>query len=175
MEAIRSYTGGSYRGMNRTLRLESGAKWTPKTKSLQRWLVNAPPPPDDLVVWRGTHTIGTSEISKSGKARKGQLVDIDNIGDGDVLQLNGFQSTAVRPEKAWRSGGRTMLEIHPSCGAYVDIISANSGEKEFIMPHGQKFRVAGIKKLKIINSSGIKITLKVVQLVAIGGCPPLGK
>ena len=174
--AIYSYTGGGYSAMNRALRMISGPEWTPRTKRLQKWLVNAPPPPDDLVVWRGTHTIGTSVTSKSWKAHKGQFVDINNIDEGDVLQLNGFQSTAIQPEKAWRHGGRTMLEIHPTCGAYVDIISANSGEKEFIIPHGQKFKVSGIKYLKFyLASRGEEITLKVVQLAAIGGCPPLGK
>ena len=72
-----------------------------------------------------------------------------------------------------------MLEIHPSCGAYVDLVSANSGEKEFVIPHGQKFRVAGIKTLKMltkrewINGKLVdKIEeVKVIQLVAVGGCP----
>ena len=184
--AIKSYTGSGYESMNENLRrvtrfAKADPKWTPKTRAFQKFLVSGPPPPDDLVVWRGTHSIGRI-TEKRGRPNwdDESLVKEAGVREGDVLRLDGFQSTAIRPDKAWRQGGRTMLEIHPSCGAYVDRISANSGEKEFVLPHGQKFRVAGIKTLKMVvgrehDDNGKLVDMvqkiKVIQLVAVGGCP----
>lgn len=181
--AVRSYTGGYYTAMNESLRImtKSGKfvmqhtpKWTRKTRALQGFLVNAPRPPKDLVVWRGTDIIGRV-VKRKGKEnylRAGKLARKNDVMDGDILQLDGFQSTAINPEKAWAHGHKVMLEIHPTCGAYVDIISTNSGEREFIMPHGQQFRVAGIKELKVVRE-GVTQLLKVIQMEALGGCPKL--
>lgn len=183
MSSIRSYTGGGYSAMNKALRGLT-QRWTPKTRRMQKFLVEAPPPPPDLVVWRGTRTIGTLVESggkkyykpgtgPSGVHRTQRLRGGNEIAEGDVLQLDGFQSTAIHPEKAWSHGDRTMLEIHPTCGAYVDIVSSNSGEKEFIMPHGQQFRVVAIKMLKIFKAGRVR-KMRVIQMEAIGGCPKVG-
>jgi hypothetical protein len=182
MQSVRGYTGGGYTRMNETLR-RLVPRWTPSTRRLQKFLVEAPPPPPDLVVWRGTNTIGTIVESKGKKyykpgtgppgAKRQGLRGGNGVAEGDVLQLDGFQSTAIHPEKAWSHGQKTMLEIHPTCGAYVDVVSSNSGEKEFIIPHGQLFRVIGIKILRVMRG-GTMESMRVIQMEAIGGCPKVG-
>ena len=177
--ALRSYTAGGYSVMNRGLRQFSKATglhkphWTRSSKALQELLLDAPAPPKDLVVWRGTDIIGRVVDRKGGKFGK-EAVRREGIRDGDIIELDGFQSTAVRPEKAWVEAGddyKTMLEIHPTCGAYVDAISRHKGEKEFLIPHGAQYRVAGVKKLKVLDKHGRTEVFDVIQLEQIGGCP----
>ena len=150
--AVRSYTATGHTGMNRGLRLKNAAgestpRWSAASRRVQKFLVEAPKPPDDLVVWRG--------------------VDGWPFKDGDVVDLTGFQSTSVNPSTRFYK--RYTLEIHPNCGAYINKISQyKDREYEFLIPHGQKWKILGRKRVSLAG----KIT-EVIQLVPRSGCPKI--
>lgn len=153
-DAVVAYTGSGYRKINQILWEDPQLRnVTPlmrrRINNAQSALRKAPAPPN-TVVWRRTS--------------HGEFIE------GQVVQLNGFQSSSIN-YNTW--SGRYLLEIKPSCGAYVDPISRHKGEKEFLIPHGQQFKVVGRKMVKFARtwSAGGEYEQEVIQLEAISGCP----
>lgn len=143
---IKSYTAGSFTSMNRVLRGNGPAKQNPEVQRkidvLQKTLLAAPAPPPGLVY---------RAVSAEGKLGHEWAA---GLKPGDEIKLNGFQSTSLKPGTAT---GSVHLEIIPKQGAYIQSLTKHP-EKEFLIPHGQTFRVHASKDL-----SG----RVVVQLVAL--------
>jgi hypothetical protein len=139
--AIKSYTGSGSGSTNHALYAQKME--TSNSKLISSGLAKSTDPPPPSIVWRGVPGIKPSVLAAS-------------LNTGDVIQLNGFQSTSINPDKAlsW-SGGQTFFEIKPKKGAYVYTVSSHGTEKEFLLPTGKKYIVRGIKELPI-NSSGNK-------------------
>lgn len=153
-DAIRKYTGSAYENINITVR-DSGLGARADAKLIQQGLDKAqqfgtPPPPE--LVWRGLNNPGAYNF-------------VNKLATGDVIELGGFQSTSISPEFAYNwSHGRVVFEIKPTRGAFVDPFSANGGEKEFLLPHGAKYRVRGQQTIKILKSYGGTVDHTVIQL-----------
>ena len=67
-----------------------------------------------------------------------------------------------------RGTQRTIFEIKPKAGVYVKPISSGifKKEKEFLMRHGRRYRVAGIDEAKVGISTR---KYRIVQLEEIDG------
>ncbi len=201
MGSVKEYTGAAFGNWNRELRLHPTVL-DRDAKNVQRFLLDAPKPPDDLVVWRNSEFAGTlvrgkdmeerlASAAPDSLMRKYNLMRNDEVLPGDVLQLNGFQSSGLdyntfakgadSPEfkEAGFSHEFPLMEIHPSYGAYVNDISENRGEDEFLMPHGQEFRVANVTTrlfMMWVRDDAGKLVQKakrrrVIQLVPTGKAP----
>lgn len=142
--AITNYTANAYYPFNEALRTGKFEDVTQldveDMERLQKVLIDAPTDGLPDVVWRGV-----------GEHRS-KLVA--SLKPGDEITLKGFQSTTISPEVAFNvtpmSTGpkdtpdvRTVFEIRPARGAYVAPMSAFKHEKEFLLPHGAKYKVVG--------------------------------
>lgn len=158
-EAIKGYTGTSYQGINNELRegksLDQLSTYYKKNaKGIQDALNSAPTPPPPELVWRGLGSLGANSF-------------VSKLGVGDEIELKGFQSTTLNPgtAKSWHhTESIPLLEIKPSKGAYVQSISFHPHEREYILPHGAKYRVKGLANVPMnVGYSGGK-KVKVLQL-----------
>lgn len=152
-DAVEMYTGSHYREMSKAVRdgdLSSGEGT--RARRLQHALKTAPTAPPPELVWRGL----------KGDAAKA-YAEL-NFTPGKVLVMKGFQSTSVSPGKASDWGTHVLLEIKPHKGAYVDPISSNKGEKEYILSHGARYTVVGVKKIKMESYNGVTKERLVYQL-----------
>lgn len=136
---IKSYTGSSYTEINNALR-GKGAMTTYYKKqidTIEEAINKASTPPPPELVWRGA----SSEDAQKFVAQ---------LASGDVIKLAGFQSTSIKPEFAnnW-SNNKTVFEIKPAKGAYISPISMHKSEYEYLLPHGAKYTVRGIAKVKL--------------------------
>ena len=127
-------------------------------QNIQKVTTNAPEPPPPELVWRGV---------------KGDMME--SFNDGDVFELNGFQSSTIDPETALhfaqRRGTGVVMEIAPRRGTYVKSVSAYAEEEEFLLPHKSQFRVIGKKKIEVRETPrdpdldlGATETIEVIQV-----------
>ena len=157
-KAIDSYTGSGYGDMNSALRSGKPASYSvtnQRIKDLTTALNKAPkaPPPD--LVWRGVRSGSAAQIYKK-------------LTPGQIIEMKGFQSTSIKPSFAadWAGSEGVIFEIKPKQGGLVRTISATGiGEHEFLLNHGEKYRVRGavMVKMKQQHGSGIK-QVRVIQL-----------
>ena len=148
LDAIRSYTGSGYSSLNEALHKgELSAYLKSKAGRIDAALAKAPKPPPPELVWRGSRL--TSAY-------------LETLSVGDVVGLKGFQSSTINPgtAKGWAGGG-TVLEIKPSKGAYLRPISSHKSEYEYLLPHGAKYTLRGLKK---VSTGGKGNFMTVVQL-----------
>lgn len=135
--ALQEYTGSLYVYMNKYLQGRGNTQvfGTPAVKDgithIERALKNAPKPPPPSLVYRGIEAT-PEEVFGMG------------ITQGAEVQLLGFQSTSVSPNAAF--GGKIRLEIVPKRGAYLEELSFHKSEKEFLLPHGETYRVISIDR-----------------------------
>jgi hypothetical protein len=66
------------------------------------------------------------------------------------MKLEGFQSTSIDPRAASSKAGSkaVQMRIRPKNGAYIQKLSRMPDEFEFLIPHGQTFKVTGKTKGK---------------------------
>lgn len=137
---VKAYTGSAYSSINATLRKNPDFKPTSPSSSIaaiKSALAKADPAPPPDLVWRG---IGGAHVATF----------VAGLGKGDVIRMDGFQSTSIKPSfaAAWGSG-TTIFEIRPKIGAYVQGISSHKNEYEYLMPHGARYRVHGSAAVKL--------------------------
>ena len=106
----------------------------------------APKPPPPELVWRGIKSDFLSDFK-----------------DGDVFDLNGFQSSSIQPKVGARFGS-TVMEIKPTHGMYIKTASEYSKEFEFLLPHSARYRLLGRKTIKFVDPEGRVIEREVLQL-----------
>lgn len=131
LRGLQEYTGGGYTEMNKFLRGNS-KNLSSETKAAMEGAISAlnrMSAPESIVAFRGFQSFGIFN-------------DLGSLKSGTVFQDNGFHSTAVDANKAFSGNIRVEVRIPKGTkGAYVDHISSNQGEKEFLLPPGTKFRV----------------------------------
>ena len=155
-DAISAYTRGADR-LNVPLR--SGRKVPASIQRdadrIHKVIDGAPTPPPPALVWRGvSHNVGNPKV-------------------GSEMKLDGFTSTSVDPAVGAsfaRGTGpqQTIFEIRPKAGVYVKPISSGAfkKEKEFLMRHGSRYRVAGVEEAKVGKSPR---KYRIIQLEEIDG------
>ncbi len=149
--AIGSYTGAGYDALNSALRAgTAGTVHTKKAQNIATALDKAPKPPPPELVWRGSNVTAAF---------------LQTLAAGDVVALKGFQSTSLNPTtaKSW-SGGSTVLEIKPAKGGYVRPISSHKAEYEYLLPHGAKYTLRGVKKIFINDYNKTPITVLQLEM-----------
>lgn len=154
--AVRQYTGSSYVPMNNHLRgIKKGdstvKSWIKDCKSA----LSKASSPMDIVVGRGSGTrsligmlgnpIGMSDAADSFGLADWVRENKDSL-IGSVASDGGFLSTTPY-EGGGFTGDITYRIFVPkgSPGAYVDAYSKHTGEEEFLLQSGGKFRITDIK------------------------------
>ena len=160
--AIREYTDLSYLSINNQLIANPRALKKPLAGQFDEWeiadarkintsILKSPDPPPPDLVWRGM-------ADRSW----------DDYKEGEVFQLNGFQSTSLEPSVAHifaELGQGTVFEIRPAKGLYIKQISEVKSEYEFLLPHGAKYRVVARKEVKIVIDEGERSAImRVIQV-----------
>ena len=136
--AIYSYTGSASGTVNNALRFGKGydlASAFKKAKQIQNAMY---PAPRSLILHRGTNDIGVPGLNSFADVQK--LV-------GQPFEEKGFSSASVGGFAAFQ-GKKFLLEIEVpkgTPGAYVDPVSSNKGEREYMLAAGTKFRVLSVK------------------------------
>lgn len=149
-DAIEKYTGSYYRNVNKAMRKTfdqfaadtglSRASYDAYRKHgdvVSKALLKAPEPPPPELVWRG---VSSDTIQR----------EFGRMVEGQEVVFKGVSSTSINPQKA-SDFGATLFEIKPTAGAYVKSVSLHSHEYEYIIPDNARFRVVGIKKVKMQN------------------------
>lgn len=116
-----------------------------KLKVIQEAIEDAPR--IDTIAYRKTH-LPQKTISR-----------IVNQEIGSTFRLGGFHSTSMSVETATSFGGDYLLEIRVRQGLHL----VQSAEQEILLPHGSKFRLRGIKRVKVHESIGRSGTAKMVE------------
>ncbi|GEM_PF-4643191 len=159
---IRSYTGAWYTDMNDAL-FGGGAV----SGRVQQMIDNATSGMNrmasqfNFVAYRGDSPYdmanllgGTRDQLRNAAFLRGSI--------GKTVEFKGFMSTAIHEDYAWTHKGVTTVIKTPkgAKGFFVDPVSANQGEKEFLFQRGTKMKVVRIET----DSSGDlkKIYLEVV-------------
>lgn len=145
--AVESYTGSHYDSINKALR-DNPDTVTGTAAKIASAIAKGPTPPPPELVWRGTASDKAHSL-------------VASLQKGDVVKLNGFQSTSIRPETAhsWGSG-KVVFEIKPSKGAYVKPVSSHKHEEEYLLPHGANYTVVGTKNVKLGSYSSTVVQLE---------------
>ncbi len=158
--ALESYSGSGYTSMNGYLRQKPGYERVDETVQQKLFRMHSamdkakaahtPPPPE--LVWRGSSSTGAREFASK-------------LASGDVIQLNGFQSTSIDPNfaKSWGGGG-VIFEIKPTAGAYIQPISTHPSEYEFLLPHAKQYRVVGTARVDFGYKGGQQTVVQLEML-----------
>ena len=141
---IYDYTGSWYTAMNTALRDGSQAsadvaeKIANATRVLDRFKAA-----DSFWTYRGTSLEGTSKLLGGTVAQMSDPSFLKSL-IGKEVSDKGFMSTAVHSDGAW-SGVKYQIYVPKGAhGMYVDPISANQGEIEFLLQRGTTFKVRRI-------------------------------
>lgn len=157
-DAIITYTGSSYEGMNSILRtgsMPSYSWWVKEDmekaiKGLDDFFASPKGKlKEKTLVHRGVKGGPLLEAFKDG-----------TLGVGDVIEDKGYSSTSVKASFAsnWIGYDKIVAVITAPKGsraAYVEPITSNSGEYEMLLDRGAKFRVDKIDK----SNNKVHITL----------------
>lgn len=139
-DALRTYTGDDYKPMNDALRKSGGKSGDPRIDAAIRDARAAMRPTDDgVTVFRAMGSGSAFGFQKNRKITKDQLEALV----GRTWSDPAFTSTATRPG-GYGHGLRVQAQISvpPGVrGAYVDKISQNEGEDEFILDAGTHFKI----------------------------------
>lgn len=141
-DAIEDYTGADYSQINGALRggmnAEKGqGQIARQAREIDSAISKAPPLDADTVLFRGmgkgagvTFKVG-QEFSDKGFVSTSMDRNVGDdfaVGDGAFIRINAPKGTR---------------------GAYVDLLSPNDTEQEFLLPRGSRFKVRKITKGKI--------------------------
>ncbi|MFC6261749.1 ADP-ribosyltransferase [Levilactobacillus fujinensis] len=154
VKVVGDYTGDAYEQMNAALRnpnKQASKKTQRRVQSLQTSLksfkLTKP-----LTVYRGTSTVGL-KLSLGKKAVK----------PGAIYQDAAFSSTSLNTTIAKSFASKVILKINlPGgyYGAYIDPISSNKGEKEYLLTPGAKLVVTKIQTVKAHTTTHLYVKIK---------------
>jgi hypothetical protein len=167
--AVKDYTGDGYVSVNRGLRQPSGPEVTEAARAIQAAVLSFPPHDPPLKTYRGLSCSSPETLAGIESGLKASLQS------GGVTQLNGFSSASLDPHFAATYGktgrGGVMLEITSPRGALIDPVSEFPGQREILHPHGDHFRVTGVRESTFADPTGKSppVTRRVYSLEA---CEP---
>ena len=155
-KGIIDYTGHWYSEMNTYLRegripsAEVQAKIDGATSGLSKWIL-----PHDIITFRGANFHWTANLLGGTEE---QLRDPAFLRSkiGKTVVDKGFMSSGTHESSAWAADVEyTILNRKGISGMYVDAISRNSGEYEFLYNRDTSFVVRNIKT----NRNGLSPSL----------------
>lgn len=158
VKAIGYYTGNGYEKINGYLRSGTGQKKVSKKSQLIQKSISKFRLRYDATVYRGISSKGL-KLSLSNQ----------RLTVGSIYQDKAFSSTSLSKQIALGFSSQYILRINIPGGfhgAYIDPISENKGEKEYLLKEGQKLIVTKIQnisyteatKMYLIKKKGAKIT-----------------
>lgn len=132
---LRTYTGGSYRQINDSLRKGNKPRAGSTAANAQAGMR---PTTQDLLVHRGT---SASQFGMGGNP------DALFSLAGQTIKEKGFTSTSVGGNAAFGGQVKMVIQVPKGTyGAYVDTISQFPGEREFLLAHGTEFKILRVEK-----------------------------
>lgn len=159
---IRSYTGSWYSSMNTPLREGQNVSGSTKdlidhaTSALNKWQAA-----DDMVTFRGANLHWTANLLGGTEDQMSNAAFLRSR-IGKTVRDKGFMSSGTHLDSAWSADVIYTIYVHKgTSGMYVDPISMNRGEYEFLFNRSTDFKVHAIKA----NGQG-KITELVLETVA---------
>ena len=164
--SVEKYTGsGHYYGINNHLRGRGTGSLSPEDNKIMvdvhHAILGTKPFPEPVTVWRGTRVHDSAEF-----AQKYAMLQAKHKS-GEPFTMDGFVSTSLNPgvAKGFAGEGPTsvMFEIRARQGLYVNPVSQHDHERELVLDHKSKFRVAGFKEVPMKVHGAAKM-VKVVQL-----------
>ncbi len=115
-------------------------------------------------------SVPESFVAYRGVSLRNAGIDIKTAKPGDMFQDGGYGSTTLNQQVALNFAGgtervrirteRTMMQIRipkGAKGAMINKVSGSTGESEFLLPRGQKYRVVKI------NNKTLEMTVEVVS------------
>lgn len=158
MDAFGDYAAGSYSTINKGLRDgTTPTKGAAAAKTIQAALDAAPVLDKPITTYRGVR------VSKAEEQHLIQQAEALSKSGG-TMEMKGFTSTSLDYKIAnqFSKGGESsvLFEVSARKGLYLGESAGNSHEKEFLLQHGTKFKVAGIKEVPIAEG----VTKRVIQL-----------
>ncbi|MCE6013345.1 ADP-ribosyltransferase, partial [Levilactobacillus brevis] len=151
------YTGDGYEKINGYLRNGKGQKKVVKKAQLVQKGISKFKLRYNTTVYRGI-------------SNKGLKLSLNNRGlsVGSIYQDKAFSSTSLSKQVALGFSSQCLLRINIPAGvhgAYIDPISKNKGEKEYLLKEGQKLIVTKIQnasyteatKIYLIKNKGSKV------------------
>lgn len=146
--AMKAYTGSSYTTINNNLR--AGRALTADDQLLEDAIIRSQLP-EDVVLWRGVSPCKPlTDLVKDGARSEGN-VDADRAFASAACFREVSSDWAGNGPRGSSSGDPVVFRILARRGTpamYVDDISSNSGEMEFLIPVGGR--------LKVIRSTWVK-------------------
>jgi len=137
-ELIYSYTENLYRTLNRRLREGAKDKYTKFVRDKLNVALNKAPVFEGDV-WRAIDVEQPFEF-------------IMNMTKNEIIRFDTFVSSsknAIRAINWTEDKSRVLFRIVSKKGRYLDEISGNKGESEVLFKAGTKFKVKGVKELKL--------------------------
>ncbi len=148
--AASDYTGEAYYDTNKHLR--AGGAPREADRALQSAILKYPPHDPPLTSYRG---LSVSSPHKMAAIREG--LDAA-VASGEPLRLDGFNSASLDPQFAARYGktgrGGVVLEMKSPRGAFIDPVSQFGNQKEVLHPHGDHFKVTGVRTVEFPADRG---------------------
>lgn len=137
-----------------------------KTKELSAAIQKAPTLKSPILTYRG--------VSLDPQAYQQML---DHLSSNNELTMKGFVSSTINPSAAvnfsLKVGGGTqaagperkqlMFEIAAKKGLYVSSVSKFEGEREYLMDHGSRFKIVGVKTVKYGRRGEPIVTVQMEQ------------
>ena len=143
--ALDEYTRGGGAPLNTLLRTGvaagDGTKERKQFAALERRLRDAPPPPDDLLVYR---KVDLEAMPDAFRER------MRGLKAGDVEEFRGMSSASLSPSAYEAPTTSMFMEIRPVAGAYTELVSP--GSKDFMLRPNVKLKFVGVSKRRIDRS-----------------------
>jgi hypothetical protein len=156
LSAVKDYTGSGYHSLNKAMRkcpetldcLEPAEQ--KKAKAIESALAKHGVLETPITVWRH---FGLSKAT--GAADFLPLMQKAML-EGKTVRLPGFKSCSTDPTASagFSTNGSShkevqyALEVRAKTGGYIKPVSKHTSEDEFLLPHGAKYKVVGIKEVQ---------------------------
>lgn len=145
VQAVGYYTGDGYEKINGYLRNGKGQKKVVKKAQLVQKGISKFKLRYNTTVYRGI-------------SNKGLKLSLNNRGlsVGSIYQDKAFSSTSLSKQVALGFSSQCLLRINIPAGfhgAYIDPISKNKGEKEYLLKEGQKLIVTKIQNVSYTEAT----------------------
>jgi len=162
-EAVDSYSGSGYSGINAALRQAKVEAWNSGTSALttlskeQAMRVAAL----DVVTRVGLREPPPSEVYRGVKSNDFTRY-VDSLGVGQTFTDSGFVSTSTEWWTANNFGnasGGTIMKIKTRQGLSIKAWSSHSGENEVLLPRGSRFKITS-KEWRYTPGTGARLYIE---------------